>query len=337
MKIKVEYDLALETVKTAMLRAGLSPDDATICAQTHVQSSAQGVESHGLNRVPRFLNYVSKGLVDPQGKPALIASKGAVERYDGNLGIGIINALFCADRAVQLAKDHGIGCVTLQNTTHWMRGGTYAQKMAEAGFIGINWINTESCMPLWGSDEVSVGNNPFCIGIPHSDNPVLLDMAMSQFSYGKLDVYRLAEDQLPIDGGFNDAGELTKDPAQIIQSRRLLPAGYWKGSSMALVLDMAAAMMSGGYSGADMDRDGKGSCTSCSQVFIAYDPYLFGGDDSLNLTLQQRIDAAKNAHTIDENTKIRVPGDRARTNLEISINEGVNVDDAVWEKICSLA
>ena len=121
----------------------------------------------------------SEGWINLEGKPQLVGAKGAVENYDGQLGIGITNALFCAERAAELAKEHGIGCVALKNTTHWMRGGTYAWKMAEAGFMGMSWINTESCMPLWGSDEPSVGNNPFCMAIPREDGPVVLDMAMS--------------------------------------------------------------------------------------------------------------------------------------------------------------
>ena len=114
------------------------------------------------------------------------------ENYDGNLGPGISNALFCSNRASALAEEHGIGLVTLKNTTHWMRGGTYAWKIAESGKIGICWIATESCMPMWGSDEPSVGNNPFCMAVPRENGEIVLDMAMSQYAYGKLGVYRLA-------------------------------------------------------------------------------------------------------------------------------------------------
>ncbi len=94
-----------------------------------------------------------------------------------------------------LAKEHGIGCVALKNTTHWMRGGSYAWQAAQAGFIGISWTNTESCMPMWGSKVPGVGNNPFCIAIPRKSGPIVLDMAMSQYAYGKLGVYRLAGKQ----------------------------------------------------------------------------------------------------------------------------------------------
>ena len=76
----------------------------------------------------------------------------------------------------------------------------------------MSWINAESCMPLWGSDKRSVGNNPFCMAIPREDGPLILDMAMSLYAYGKLGVYRLAGKQLPYPGGFDKDGNLTCDP-----------------------------------------------------------------------------------------------------------------------------
>ena len=197
MSRNVPFAEVKETIKKALINAGLSEEQAETCAEIHAESSADGVESHGLNRVPRFVEYVQKGWVDPGAKPELIRQRGGVEIYDGHLGIGITNALFAEERAVALAREHGIGMCALRNTTHWMRGGTYAWKMAEAGFVGISWINTESCMPLWGSDEKSFGNNPFCMAVPRDEGPIVLDMAMSQYAYGKLGVYRLVGKQLP--------------------------------------------------------------------------------------------------------------------------------------------
>ncbi|RKW38894.1 MAG: 2,3-diketo-L-gulonate reductase, partial [Lachnospiraceae bacterium] len=160
MSVKVNFEILENTIKQAFLNAGLNDEKASICARIHTESSADGVESHGANRVPRFVKYVKRGWVNPNGEPELVSKKGLAENYDGNLGPGITNAIFCTDRAIKLANEHGIGLVTLKNTTHWMRGGTYAWKMAESGKIGISWIATESCMPMWGSDEPSVGNNP---------------------------------------------------------------------------------------------------------------------------------------------------------------------------------
>ncbi len=337
MSIRVPFDTVKTTVKQALLNVGLNEEKAEVCSTIHAQSSADGVESHGLNRVPRFVEYVQKGWVNPEADPALVMAKGAVENYDGQLGIGITNAIFCADRAVELAKVHGIGCVALKNTTHWMRGGTYAWRMAQAGFMGMSWINTESCMPLWGSDEPGVGNNPFCIAIPRENGPIVLDMAMSQYAYGKLGAYRLAGKELPFPGGFDKEGNLTSNPGAIEDSKRILPTGYWKGSGMAIALDLAAALMANGRSGADLDAEGRGSCTGCCQIFIAYDPYLFGEKEEIQGMLDRRIAAADASHPENEGQQVTCPGERTTATRAKSMKEGVNVDELVWQQVCEIA
>lgn len=337
MSLKIPFDTVKATVKKALLNAGLTEDQAETCATIHSQSSADGVESHGLNRVPRFVEYIQKGWINLEGKPELQSARGMAECYDGNLGIGILNALFCTDRAIELAKNHGIGCVSLRNTTHWMRGGTYAWRMAEAGFAGMSWINTESCMPLWGSDEPGVGNNPFCMAIPREKGPIVLDMAMSQYAYGKLGVYRLTGKQLPYPGGFDKDGNLTSDPGAIEESRRILPTGYWKGSGMSIMLDMAAAMLANGNCGSDIDQVGKGSCGSCCQVFIAIDPYLFGSRDDIQAMFDRRVAAADATHPDREGGRVSCPGERTAATRAKSMQDGVTVNEVIWNQVSQIA
>ena len=335
--MRVPFEQVKETIKKAFLNVGLTEEQAEECAKIHTQSSCDGVYSHGLNRVPRFCDYVKKGWVNTKSTPQLVKARGAAEHYDGGLGIGILNAEFCMKRAVALAKEHGIGMVALRNTTHWMRGGTYAWQAASEGFMGMCWINTESCMPLWGSVEPSVGNNPFCIGIPHKDGNIVLDMAMSQYAYGKLQVMRLAGKQLPYPGGFDKDGNLTSDPGAIEESMRILPTGYWKGSGMALVLDMAAAMLSGGRSGDQMDDEGRGSCTGCSQIFIAFDPYLFSSEKEVEDMLTRRIDRVHHAKPQREGDTVSYPGERTAATRAEHLANGVEVDESVWNEVRALA
>ena len=337
LSVKVPFDKLKETTKKAFLNLGLPEDKAEVCAQIHCESSADGVESHGMNRIPRFAEYVQKGWIDVNADPELVGSRGAAENYDGHLGIGITNAIFCADRAAELAREHGIGIVALRNSTHWMRGGTYAWRIAYKDLIGISWIATESCMPMWGCDVASVGNNPFCLAIPRDKGPIVVDMAMSQYAYGKLGVYRLAGKQLPYPGGFDKDGNLTSDPGAIEDSKRILPTGYWKGSSLAIALDMAAAMIANGRSGAVLDEEARGSCTGCSQVFIAIDPYLFGDRESLQALVDHRVEAADSAHPIDPKHPVKCPGESTVARRQKSMAEGVNVDEQIWEQVQALA
>ncbi len=337
MSVRIPFDEMKATAKKAFLNLGLSEEKAELCATIHTQSSADGVESHGMNRIPRFAEYVQKGWVDVHAEPELVGSKGACENYDGHLGIGVCNAVFCADRAAELAKERGIGLVTIKNTTHWMRGGAYAWRIAYKGYMGISWINTESCMPMWGSDEPGVGNNPFCMAIPREKGPIVVDMAMSQYAYGKLGVYRMQGKKLPYPGGFDQEGHLTDDPGAIEKSGRILPTGYWKGSSLAIALDLAAAMLANGFCGTDMDEQGKGSCTGCCQVFIAIDPYLFGGKEEVQKMLDRRVAAADASHPINPAHPVKCPGESTVARRERSMKEGVNVDETVWAQIQQLA
>lgn len=337
MSIRVPFEEVKDVVTKAFLNIGMSQEQAEACAEIHADSSLDGIESHGLNRVPRFVEYVQKGLVDINAKPERVGGKGAVENYDGHLGIGVLNAKFCAARAIELAKEHGIGCVALKNTTHWMRGGTYAWQTARAGFIGISWTNTESCMPMWGSKEAGVGNNPFCIAIPRKDGPIVLDMAMSQYAYGKLGVYRLAGKQLPYAGGFDKDGNLTTDPGAIEESMRILPTGYWKGSGLAIALDLAAAAMANGKTGHDLDVEHQGSCTGCCQIFIAYDPYLFGDEESIQQKFNERVDAVNATAPEREGGQVSCPGERTEATRKENLEQGVVVDDLVWQQIVAIS
>ena len=104
------------------LKYRISHKKAFLLAQTYTESTLAGVNSHGINRVPLFLEYVENGSVKINAEAEKVESFGSIERWDGNYGPGIINATKCTHRAVELAKTHGMGLVALRNTNHWMRG-----------------------------------------------------------------------------------------------------------------------------------------------------------------------------------------------------------------------
>lgn len=335
--MRISFDEMKSVIKNKMLMAGLSEEQAETCSQVHTESSQDGVYSHGLNRVPRFIDYVKRGWINLEGTPELRKGFGCMENYDGNMGIGILNAKYCMNRAIELAKVHGIGVVTLRNTTHWMRGGTYAWDAVNAGYLAINWTNTESCMPAWGAKEICVGNNPFCIGIPKKDgNHMVLDMAMSQYSYGKLQVTRLKGDQLPYTGGYDKDGNLSTDPGSIEQTKRLLPTGLWKGSGLAIALDVVAAILSNGLPTSEIDHVGKGSCGGCSQIFIAMNPYVFSSEEEIDTIIESTVQHLSSAEPERTDGIIYYPGQRTLLTREENSRLGIPVDETVWNDVCTL-
>ncbi len=200
---RISFDEVQETLAGVLGKLGFSIDRAQKCARLFAETTCDGVYTHGINRFPRMVAMVRNGSIDVAAEPRRVAGFGALERWDGRKGPGNLNAQACMERALALSREHGVGFVTLGNTNHWMRGGTYGWQAAEAGLIGICWTNTQPNLPAWGGVEPCVGNNPLVIAVPRASGHVVLDMAMSQFSYGALESYRKRGEKLPVDGGFD--------------------------------------------------------------------------------------------------------------------------------------
>lgn len=201
-------------------------------------------------------------------EPTKVLALGAIEQWDAHRAIGNVFGKAHDESCHGVGgPTHGIGLVALRNANHWMRGGGYGYQAAEKGYIGICWSNSIAVMPPWGAKECRIGTNPFIVAVP-TEPVTMIDMSMSMFSYGMLEVNRLAGRQLPVDGGFDDDGNLTRDPATIEKNRRILPMGYWKGSGMSIVLDMIATLLSNGESVASVTEDMDDEY-GVSQIFIA--------------------------------------------------------------------
>jgi len=326
-----------DAIAAAFVNAGMNERDARLCARIHTESSCDGVNSHGLNRVARFVDYVAKGWVNLAGRPELVRQVGAIEVYDGQRGPGILNALFAADRAMQVAAEQGIGIVALRNTTHWMRGGTYGWRAADRGYVAISWTNTESCMPTWGGKDTRLGNNPFVIAAPRKKGNVVLDMAMSQFSYGKLQVTRLKGKDMPFPAGFDAHGTLTNEPGLVEESMRILPMGYWKGSGFAIMLDLLAAVLSEGSPTNAIDKIQQGSCTGCSQVFILIDPRKLGGEAFAEQMADSVVDYVHGSTLAENSSEVVYAGESVLRTRREQLEKGIAVDDGVWHEVLALA
>lgn len=334
---RIQFDVMKETVKKAFINAGLDQEKADTCAQIHTESSCDGIYSHGLNRVARFVDYVNKGWVDIHAEPECVKALSSLEIYDGQQGVGITNALFAVERATALAHENGVGIVALKNTTHWMRGGTYGWKAAERGYAAICWTNTESCMPAWDAKNPRLGNNPFVMAVPRKAGPLVLDMAMSQYAYGKLQVTRLKGEKLPFPGGFDKDGNLTDEPGPIEESMRILPTGYWKGSGMAILLDAMAALLSAGHPTNEIDKIQKGSCTGASQIFMVFDPAQLGGSEFSDRLADSIADYVKTSQPAEGKSAVYFPGEMEVKMREQQREQGIVVDDGVWAEVVALA
>jgi len=332
--VRIPFEQLKTEFSRVLGRIGFQTEPMQRCANLFAENTLDGIYSHGVNRFPRFVQYVKDGYVLPNAKPEMKQRARAIEQWDGRLGPGPLNALFATERAIDLSKEHGIGCVALHNTNHWMRGGHYAWKAAKAGFVFIGWTNTTSNMPAWGAVDCRLGNNPLVFGVPFKNEAVVLDMAMSQFSYGSLESHQLKSVRLPVPGGYNRDGDLTTDASEILESRRALPIGYWKGSGLALLLDILAVVLSGGLSTAQISR--RGTEFALSQVFIAFDISQLSNYRTIQQSLEDIVNDLHESVPADETQKILYPGERVLRTRQENLKNGIPVDQTIWEEIRSL-
>lgn len=325
------------TIARAFEHAGMPAETAGIAARVHAQSSADGVSSHGLGRVAAFASMVRAGTIKADTSPRRVRASGALEVWDGQLGPGVINALHATDRATALAAEHGIGLVGMGNTHHWMRGGTYGWRAAESGFVLIAWSNTDGNMPPWGSVDRRIGNNPFVMAAPRAEGHLVLDMAMSQYSYGALEATRRRGERLPSLGGFSTDGVMTDDPALIEASGRLLPMGLWKGSGFSIMLDVLSAVLSEGRTTGEVDALAAGGCAGCSQAFIAVDPRHLGGADAAQAVADRVADHVAAATPDESGRHPQAPGVGTARRRTASLRDGIEVDPAIWAEVRAIA
>lgn len=328
--MRIPFETLRAEFERVLLSIGFSADRARQCADIFVSNSRDGVHTHGLNRFPVFVQYVKDGLIDPNATAEPIGGFGALEQWDGHLGPGMLSATTCMDRAMTLAEQHGIGCVAIRNTNHWMRGGTYGWQAADAGYIGICFTNTIANVPPWGGTQPRLGNNPLVIAVPRKDGHIVLDMAISQYSFGKLMQYEAAEEDLPFAGGYSKAGKLTTNPAEITESWRLLPIGFWKGSGLSMMLDLLATVLSQGRSTAEITKSK--AEYGVSQVFICIKP-TEGNTEQL---MEQILDFSRSSELVDADQPIRYPGESTLRTRQRNLKEGIPVDEKIWEKVKGL-
>ena len=332
--ILISSQQMLERFTSILLSTGFTKERADECAAIFTTNSVDGIYTHGVNRFPRFVQYVKDGYVLPDAVPSLKNKFGAIEQWEGNLGPGPLNAVHATKTATNLAQQHGIGCVALANTNHWMRGGTYGWQAAKEGFVFIGWTNTTAIMPTWGAIDARLGNNPLVFALPYKEEAIVLDMAMSQFSYGAMELAVLKNQNLPVDGGYNNAGALTNDAAAILASKRPLPVGYWKGAGLSLLLDILATVLSAGLSTHEITTKDVEYCLS--QVFIAIDISKLGNHSVITKTVEGIIDNYHQSVPVDASKKISYPGQRVLSTRKNNLANGIPVVKKVWEQILEL-
>ena len=320
------------------LKKYLPPEEADRLARIFADNSADGVHSHGMNRYPRYIKDMKSGICDPKVlKAEKVSGLGGLEVWDAHFGVGPLIAEQMGARAAELAMTHGIACCALRNNSHWLRAGRYSLQIARRGLYALCFTNTAQNLTPWGAKAHAIGNNPISAAIPRGDRePVMMDMSVSQYAYGKLEIMAQQGKMLDEPLGYDKEGNLTCDPGAISASGLMFPIAKWKGNALSMMLDFLAAGLSFGRTSLMIGPPDQGQA-GMSQVFIAMNPAPLGDAGEALEHLEKSIDFLHSLPQEEGIPPLHVPGENLEETRRRNLENGIPVTEKTWAAILALA
>jgi len=326
----------LTTYTTGVFQnVGLSEVDAGIIATDLVRSNLRGIDSHGVSRIPMYMERLQRGLVNPRPNIAVKRVAGAVAEVDGDNGMGFLASHKAMDEAIDLAKASGIGLVGVRRSTHFGMGALYALQAIDAGYISMIFTNSSPAIPMWGGRSTFLGASPIAAGIPGGRHaPYVMDMAMTVIARGKIRLASMRGEPIAPGLALDVEGRPTTDATEAFAGV-CLPFGGVKGSVLATLMDLLA----GAFTGANFAGDVKSLYFDHSEpqnvghLFFAIRPDLFMSLEDFEGrmdTFNERIKQLPRAAGVEE---ILMPGEPEQRREEERRRTGIPITDNVVEEL----
>jgi LDH2 family malate/lactate/ureidoglycolate dehydrogenase len=328
--------------KEAYRKTGVPEAEAEIVADLLVRSDLRGVETHGVTRLPIYIQRLQKGYVRKECKITVLKERGPTAFLEAHGSMGHVVAYKSMEKAIQKAEEHGLGWVSVKDSGHFGVAGLFPMMALKKDFIGYIVSNTAPMMFPWGGKERIIGNNPLAYALPADQYlPVILDFSLSVVSSGKLILCRKKGEKIPLGWAVDREGVPTEDPYEGYEGGgSLAPVGGHKGYGLVLVNEMLTAVLTGGKwtkrikSLYEEDPSKiQGTCHS----FMALDPDCFIGRDQFKKEMDAYIKSIKESAKAKGVEEILVPGEpEYRTEVKF-LKEGIPLPPNTVKELIVLA
>jgi len=321
--------------------AGVDSAESRVLAESLVGANLRGYDSHGVMRIPFYLEMMNKGEMLPGAEFTVVRETAGTLVVDANWGIGQTQARKMADRLVEMARSQGVAVGTMSRSSHVGRLGEYCENIAAQGLVSMLMVNSHGAarrVSPPGGKVSRLATNPLAIGVPDSERPLILDFSTSATAEGKVRVKHIAGETCP-DGWLIDSeGQPTNDPATLYgePAGTILPMGglqAYKGFGLSLMIEILTGALSGGLCAREVPETPKGNCV----FMLVLDPAFFGGVDHFAKEVADLQDFVRGCPRIDGVEKITLPGDPERAVLARNLENGLTFDDENWAALTRTA
>jgi len=316
------------------MHEGMTAADAGTMADTLVWANLRGVDTHGVMRLPRYLEMIEQGIMNVGAKPTYSSPKPSSVVIDADRAPGPVVMSQAVERLKRLAKDHGIAMALIGEMTHTGALGYYTSNLAEAGLASLAFNAGGPFMPYHGARGVALGTNPISIAVPGGDShPLVLDMASSTVAMGKLVMARKTGTPLEPGWAIDEAGNPTTDPAKAVLST---PLGGPKGSGLSLMVEILGNILSGNPLIADVLQK-TGVKHRQSALLIAIDIATFIDPAEFGSQVQRLVGALKALPLAADAVSILMPGERGYLAMIERSATGIPVPPPVLAELGTVA
>jgi len=324
----------LETlVGRIFVARGVSEADARWIATLLVRANLRGHDSHGVIRVPQYVAAISRGEMNPAPTIKVVSETPTTTMLDGDQGFGQVVARRGMELAIEKARAMGLSAVTLQRTNHVGRLADYVEMAAQAGMIGLMWVNAPLALGVapWGGAARRLGTDPHAVGVPGPNGAAMvLDFATSVVAEGKLRVKFNRKENAPPGWMIDADGRPTTDPQKFYANPRgaLLAMGEHKGYGLALVVEILAGILSG--TGAARPEPGP---VRNGTLMLAIDPTRFLPLESFHEQVRALFEFVTSAPLAENSKGILIPGEPEERTAEDRRANGIFIEDETWNQI----
>ncbi|KMY54513.1 lactate dehydrogenase [Bacillus sp. FJAT-27231] len=332
-----ESDLKL-FCESVLKSVGITEADASIVAESLVQANLEGVDSHGISRLPIYM----KRLMDKRinAAPAIQLERGgSVLTVDGDNGLGHVVSYHALTKGMEIAKQSGIAAIAIKNSNHFGAASYFCQLACEQNMICIGFTNSPSGIAPWGGKEAFFGTNPIALGFPTgNDTPVIIDLSTSVVARGKIMNAVQQKDSIPDGWAIDRFGKPTNDPQAALEGA-VLPMGGPKGSALALAVELLAGVLSGAAFGPHVNNiynEKEADKANVGHFFILMDIKKFTDLETFFQSVQNLLKELKLVAKVPGINEIRYPGERRKKEEQMRKKTGIQLTASLEKELAEI-
>lgn len=318
----MDFDALVALLARIFIANGTSAQVADVLARNCAGAERDGATSHGLFRMPGYVATLRSGWVDGRAAPVVVDGGASFLRVDAANGFAQPALAAAMPLAMENARASGACVVAIRRSHHFAALWPDVEPFAEAGLVAIAMVDSMAVVVPPGAHRPVYGTNPLAFAAPRAGGRIVVfDQAVSVLAHGDVQIAAREGHDLPQGAGVDAAGQPTRDPRAVLDGGALLPFGGHKGASIAMMIEIMAAALTGGLYSHEVDWSAHpGAQTPCTgQCVIVIDPARGGSGVGFAARVEQLVGALGAAG------QARMPGDRRFAAREAAMRDGLPV------------